>query len=110
MESAEEAEHLSNQWDWTLVPGFTASKILWLKSQEPDNFQRLRHVLLPHDFLNYHLTGRLVMEVSQLITCFLSWTQAHPETCHIYFETHATSNSTSWSDKTGSEHVQSRIH
>lgn len=63
MESAEEAETLSNQWDYSLVPGFTASKILWLKNKEPENFARLRKVLLPHDFLNFHLTGRYCMEV-----------------------------------------------
>ena len=63
VESAEEAKQLSDLWEWTLVPGFTASKILWLKNKEPDNFARLRQVLLPHDFFNYHLTGRYVMEV-----------------------------------------------
>ena len=63
VESAEEAEHLSNEWEYSLVPGFTASKILWLKNKEPENFARLRKVLLPHDFLNYHLTGRYCMEV-----------------------------------------------
>ncbi|CAK0770836.1 hypothetical protein CVIRNUC_003807 [Coccomyxa viridis] len=62
VESAEEAEHLSNEWEYSLVPGFTASKILWLKNKEPENFARLRKVLLPHDFLNYHLTGRYCME------------------------------------------------
>ncbi|KAK9901627.1 hypothetical protein WJX75_005679 [Coccomyxa subellipsoidea] len=62
VESAEEADQLSDLWEWTLVPGFTASKILWLKNKEPDNFARLRQVLLPHDFFNYHLTGRYVME------------------------------------------------
>ena len=63
LESAPEAEHLSDLWEWTLVPGFTASKILWLKNNEPENFAQLRQVLLPHDFFNYHLTGRYVMEV-----------------------------------------------
>ena len=42
--------------------GFTASKILWLKMHEPENFARLAAVLLPHNYLNYHLTGRLHME------------------------------------------------
>lgn len=67
MESAEEADQLSDLWEWTLVPGFTASKILWLKNKEPDNFARLRQVLLPHDFFNYHLTGRYVMEVRDIL-------------------------------------------
>ncbi len=45
-----------------VLPGFTASKILWLKKNEPENFKRLETVLLPHDYLNFWLTGRAVME------------------------------------------------
>jgi D-xylulose kinase len=45
-----------------VLPGFTASKILWLKKHEPKNFQRLATVLLPHDYLNFWLTGDRVME------------------------------------------------
>src|SRR5262245_32000702 len=45
-----------------VLPGFTASKILWLKKHEPKNYQRLATVLLPHDYLNFWLTGQRVME------------------------------------------------
>jgi xylulokinase len=45
-----------------VLPGFTASKILWLKNHEPKNFERLAAVLLPHDYLNFWLTGEQVME------------------------------------------------
>ena len=45
-----------------IPPGFTASKILWLKEQEPDNYARLATVLLPHDYLAFWLTGRAHME------------------------------------------------
>ena len=45
-----------------ILPGFTAPKILWLKRQEPENYRRLRQVLLPHDYLNFHLTGNYFME------------------------------------------------
>ena len=45
-----------------ILPGFTAPKILWLKRNEPANYKRLRHVLLPHDYLNHHLTGEVFME------------------------------------------------
>ena len=45
-----------------VLPGFTAPKILWLKKNEPKNFARLATVLLPHDYLNFWLTGRAVME------------------------------------------------
>jgi xylulokinase len=45
-----------------VLPGFTASKILWLKKTEPENYERLATVLLPHDYLNFWLTGEKVME------------------------------------------------
>lgn len=45
-----------------VLPGFTASKILWLKKHEPKNFAKLATVLLPHDYLNFWLTGQRVME------------------------------------------------
>ncbi len=45
-----------------LPPGFTASKILWLKKKEPENFRRLRWVLLPHDYVNFWLAGAKRME------------------------------------------------
>jgi xylulokinase len=45
-----------------VLPGFTAGKILWLKNHEPKNFDRLATVLLPHDYLNFWLTGEKSME------------------------------------------------
>lgn len=47
-----------------LVPrtGYTISKLLWLKETHPDRFARIRHLLLPHDYLNFRLTGRCVAE------------------------------------------------
>ncbi|MDB6019668.1 MAG: xylulokinase [Pedosphaera sp.] len=45
-----------------VLPGYTAPKILWLKKHEPKNYERLATVLLPHDYLNFWLTGEKVME------------------------------------------------
>jgi len=45
-----------------IPPGFTASKILWLKEREPENYARLATVLLPHDYLAFWLTGHAHME------------------------------------------------
>ena len=42
--------------------GFTASKIAWLKRHEPDHYQRLATILLPHDYLNFWLTGARMSE------------------------------------------------
>lgn len=41
----------------TLEPGSVAARILWLKQNEPHHFQRLAMVMMPHDFINYWLTG-----------------------------------------------------
>ncbi|THB64764.1 MAG: xylulokinase [Desulfovibrio sp.] len=46
----------------TVAAGFTASKILWLKDNEPANFDRLALALLPHDYINYWLTGEAKAE------------------------------------------------
>ncbi|MCR4281548.1 MAG: xylulokinase, partial [Bauldia sp.] len=39
------------------MPGFTAPKLLWLKAHEPENFSRIRHVLLAKDFVRLRLSG-----------------------------------------------------
>jgi xylulokinase len=45
-----------------LVTGFTAPKILWLKKHQPERYAAMTDILLPHDFINYALTGVKVME------------------------------------------------
>lgn len=42
--------------------GYTASKILWMKHHEPDNFAKIAKILLPHDYLNFWLTGAFTAE------------------------------------------------
>ncbi len=42
--------------------GYTASKILWLKEKHPDLYKKMDTILLPHDYLNFVLTGNRVME------------------------------------------------
>jgi xylulokinase len=46
----------------SLAVGYTASKILWLKRHEPENYRKLHLVLLPHNYLNLYLTGIPHME------------------------------------------------
>lgn len=46
------------------LTGFTASKILWVKNNEPQNFEKCRHILLPKDYLRYRLTGEFASEMS----------------------------------------------
>ena len=37
--------------------GFTAPKILWVKENEPENFNKIAKIMLPKDYINYVLTG-----------------------------------------------------
>jgi D-xylulose kinase len=44
------------------LPGYTAPKIAWLRSHEPDAYAASRRFCLPHDYLNLWLTGAFVTE------------------------------------------------
>ncbi len=46
------------------LTGFTAPKILWLRRHEPENYARVRYVLLPKDYIRLRLTGELATDVS----------------------------------------------
>lgn len=45
-----------------ILPGYTASKILFMKNNNPEIYKKLKHILLPHDYLNFFLTNKYVME------------------------------------------------
>lgn len=45
-----------------ILPGYTAPKIRWLCQHRPDVYAQLDTILLPHDYINYVLTGERVME------------------------------------------------
>jgi xylulokinase len=46
------------------VTGFQLPKLLWLRAEEPESYSRVRHLLLPKDYLSYWLTGEQVTEPS----------------------------------------------
>lgn len=46
------------------LTGFTASKIMWVKNNEPEIYEKCAHILLPKDFIRYKLTGEFATEVS----------------------------------------------
>ncbi len=46
------------------LTGFTLPKLLWVRNTEPDAWSRVRHVLLPKDYIRYKLTGRLATDVA----------------------------------------------
>ena len=47
-----------------VLTGFTLPKLLWVRDNEPKNFERVRKVLLPKDYVRYRLTGEFASEVS----------------------------------------------
>lgn len=45
-----------------MLPGYTIPKLLWMKQNEPENFAKTTTILLPHDYLNFWLSGVKRME------------------------------------------------
>jgi xylulokinase len=46
------------------LPGFTAPKLLWLRRHEPGTYARIRHVLLPKDYVRLRLTGERAIDAA----------------------------------------------
>ena len=44
--------------------GFTAPKLLWVKENEPENFAKIKKIMLPKDYIAYKLTGAHCTDVS----------------------------------------------
>ena len=44
------------------LTGFTAPKILWVHNHEPEIYRKVRHVLLPKDYIRFRLTGQYAMD------------------------------------------------
>src|SRR4029077_447029 len=47
-----------------VLTGFTLPKLLWVRDHEPANFERVRQMLLPKDYVRFRLTGEFATEVS----------------------------------------------
>ena len=48
----------------SMLPGFTAPKIMWLRQHEPEIYDQIAHILLPKDYLRFKLSGAYVTEVA----------------------------------------------
>lgn len=46
------------------LTGFTASKVMWVKNNEPHIFEKIKKILLPKDYIRFRLTGEFATEVS----------------------------------------------
>jgi xylulokinase len=57
-------EKLSEYTGNKALAGFTAPKILWVKKNLPDIFKRIKHIMLPKDYISFKLTGEYTTDVS----------------------------------------------
>jgi xylulokinase len=46
------------------LPNFTLTKLLWVREHEPELWNRVRHVLLPKDYVRYCLSGEFATDVA----------------------------------------------
>ena len=46
------------------LTGFTAPKLLWLRRHEPESYARIRHILLPKDYVRFRLTGERAIDAA----------------------------------------------
>ena len=47
------------------LPNFTLTKLLWVKTHEPETFKKIRHVMCPKDYVRYRLTGEFAIDVQE---------------------------------------------
>ena len=69
--------------------GFTAPKVLWVKDNEPENFAKIKKLMLPKDYIVYKLTGSYVSDYSDASGMLLMdvknkcWSKEMLEICGI---------------------------
>ena len=69
--------------------GFTAPKVLWVKKNEPENFEKIEKIMLPKDYLAYRLSGVHCTDVSDASGMLLldvknrCWSEEMLEICGI---------------------------
>ena len=47
------------------LPNFTLTKLLWVKTHEPEIFAKTRHIMCPKDYVRYRLTGEFAIDVQE---------------------------------------------
>lgn len=69
--------------------GFTAPKLLWLRENEPENFDRIAKILLPKDYLAFRLSGECGTDLSDASGTLLldvksrTWSREMCEICGL---------------------------
>ncbi len=72
--------------------GFTAPKLLWLRENEPENFEKISKIMLPKDYINYLLTGTHCTDYSDAAGMLLldvknkCWSREMLDICGIFEE------------------------
>ncbi|GMQ56084.1 xylulokinase [Vallitalea sediminicola] len=58
-------QKIISKWTGNLaLTGFTAPKLLWLRKNEPENFNRIKKIMLPKDYLAYKMSGVFATDMS----------------------------------------------
>lgn len=47
------------------LPNFTLTKLLWVKTHQPEIFKKIKHVMCPKDYVRYRLTGEYAIDVQE---------------------------------------------
>ncbi len=47
------------------LPNFTLTKLLWVRTHEPQIFSRIAHIMCPKDYVRYRLTGEFAIDVQE---------------------------------------------
>lgn len=82
-------ENLSKYTANIAFAGFTAPKILWMRENEPENFARIKKIMLPKDYLAYKLSGTFCSDYSDASGMLLMdvekkcWSKEMIEICGI---------------------------
>ena len=85
-------ERLSSLTGNIAFAGFTAPKLLWMYANEKELFERIRHILLPKDYIVHLLSGEYSTDYSDASGTLLldvqnkRWSQEMMQICHVYRE------------------------
>lgn len=80
---------VSNYTGNQALTGFTAPKILWVKNNELENFNKIKKIMLPKDYILYKLSGVHATDVSDASGMLLlnvekrEWSKELIELCQI---------------------------
>lgn len=83
------SERLSEYTGNIAFAGFTAPKLLWMKKYEPENFRKIKKIMLPKDYIIYRLTGTYCSDYSDASGTLLldvknkCWSQEMKDICDI---------------------------